>query len=393
VATSSISGTNKFALLIDSTPTVAYIVSVATNDVGVIVGPTGPQGPQGIQGIQGVQGPAGSNATAQAGFGLGSSVVGSTVTLYLLSGTTVAASNIQSGTLQSNVVASSVTTGVSSYIIALATNAAPAPNLTNYAQYNATQTFTGQNTFSSIYTNSTSSSVFFAGVNGLITSDWNNFWWNDSYSPAGTLQVGARGANPIDATLEVYANAGNVAHFHFTGAQGTTGGAIVDLSAMAGSAIQSGNRLGSLQFAGSYDTTLTPGIGGTINSFAMQNWTSTALGADLEFKTVPNNSTTRLNALVLNQDQSATFANQVTCTAVYAGSLIAISSGTITRNASGYLSSVSLSRNAMQATISVTRDVNNYISTIAEYVVGIGTETWTYNRDANENLLSWTVSP
>jgi hypothetical protein len=126
------------------------------------------------------------------------------------------------------------------------------------------------------------------------------------------MQIGARETNPQDATFEVYGNAGNIAHFHYTGAAGATGGAIVDFSAMSGSALISGSRLGSMQFAGSYDTSLIPGIGAAINGVTTQDWSSNNLGSQLVFNTVPNNSTTRTTALILDQNQQAMFSAYTT---------------------------------------------------------------------------------
>jgi hypothetical protein len=166
---------------------------------------------------------------------------------------------------------------------------------------------------SSTPTNLTSGSLLYSNGSD-ISQDNSNLYWDDSGStlPSGTMQIGARETNPQDATFEVYGNAGNIAHFHYTGAAGATGGAIVDFSAMSGSALISGSRLGSMQFAGSYDTSLIPGIGAAINGVTTQDWSSNNLGSQLVFSTVPNNSTTRTTALILDQNQQAMFSAYTT---------------------------------------------------------------------------------
>ena len=140
-----------------------------------------------------------------------------------------------------------------------------------------------------------------------ITQNNSNLYWSGS-----DLEVGPRGTNPLDASLEAYASSGAAAHFHWTGAQGVAGGAVVNLSSSQASAMNSGSRLGSLQFAGSYDATENPGVGSSIVGCATQNWTSTSTGGNLVFNTVPNNTTTRTAALTLNQDQTATFTGAIT---------------------------------------------------------------------------------
>ena len=128
------------------------------------------------------------------------------------------------------------------------------------------------------------------------------------------IDFGYRASSPHDADYEWYStgSGANIAHFHSTNAQSTSGGAILSLNAVpVGAAISSGNRLGSLQFGGSKDNAQTLGVGPTIESYTTQNWTSTTLGCDLEFKTIPNGSTTRTLALTLGQDQSAKFANSI----------------------------------------------------------------------------------
>ena len=178
----------------------------------------------------------------------------------------------------------------------------------------ASPTFTG-----TITTPLTQYSIPYIGASGALSQDANNFYYNSAGGPGSTptFQFGPRASDAMDATVELYtATSGTHSlHVHNTGAQGSTGGAIVSLNAVpSGAAMTSGNRLGSLQFGGSQDTSQTLGSGAAINAFTTQAWTSAHLGSQLIFNTVPNNSTTRTQALLLDQDQSATFASTVTAT-------------------------------------------------------------------------------
>ena len=179
----------------------------------------------------------------------------------------------------------------------------------------------------------TQGSVVYAGASGIYTQDANNFYYNPTGGPGSspTLQIGPRASNPIDAEYEFYtATTGiNVAHFHNTGVQSSTGGAIISLNAVPiGASISSGSRLGSFQFGGSQDTSQTLGVGATIGSVATENWSGSAHGSTIDFKTIPNGSTTRTTALTLNQDQSATFTNTVNAT-TFTGALTGTASGNL----------------------------------------------------------------
>ena len=211
----------------------------------------------------------------------------------------------------------------------------------------------------------TQGSVVFAGASGTYAQDNANLYYNPTgYSSGPTLQLGPSGSNPNDAVFEVYAaTAGNMtAHFHNNGVQSTTGGAIVNLNSSptgTPAAIASGNRLGSLQWGGTYDNTLTIQSGAAINAFTTQNWTSTHAGSKLVFNTVPNNSLTRTTALTLDQDQSATFAGALSVagtTTLFNGSATA---GVATVTSGGVIGSVALVPPANGGT-----GVNNGTSTI-----------------------------
>ena len=58
--------------------------------------------------------------------------------------------------------------------------------------------------------------------------------------------------------------------------------------------------------------------------------------------------------------------------------------GVITRDGNGYVSSIALTGGR---TLVVTRDGNNYISSITD-----GTRTWTYTRNASNQVTSWAVT-
>jgi hypothetical protein len=125
------------------------------------------------------------------------------------------------------------------------------------------------------------------------------------------MQVGVRGSQPLDAVLEVYNGSSGVAHFHNTGAQGASGGAAINLSSAQASAMTANNRLGCLQFAGSFDATMVPDVGADISGYATETWNSGANGSKIIIHTVPNGSTTRTTALTINQDQTSVFASSV----------------------------------------------------------------------------------
>jgi len=95
-------------------------------------------------------------------------------------------------------------------------------------------------------------------------------------------------------------------------AQSTTGGSLVQIQTDPGAAMISGNRLGGIFFGGSTNNTHTIQNRASIETFATQSWTITNQGAKIVFSTTPNNTNSRVTALTLDQDQSATFAGHVT---------------------------------------------------------------------------------
>jgi hypothetical protein len=142
-----------------------------------------------------------------------------------------------------------------------------------------------------------------------------NLYYGDAIVNSGpSLQVGARGTEPLDAIMEVYSGNSGTAHFHNTGAQGASGGAAINLSSAQASAMTANNRLGCLQFAGSFDVTMVPNVGADISGYATETWNAGANGGKIILHTVPNGSTTRTTALTLNQDQTAVFPSSVSST-------------------------------------------------------------------------------
>ena len=159
--------------------------------------------------------------------------------------------------------------------------------------------------------------VLFAGSGGLLSGIPADFYYNDAgYDSLPTLQLGVRGSQPIDAHLEVYGSNDTSAHFHNVGTTGTglsADGGIISLSAVPTvAALGSGVIMGTLQFGGSDSTSDTEATGAIISAWTTQAWTSSAFGSQLKFYTVPNSSTTLTQALLLDQNQAATFAGAVT---------------------------------------------------------------------------------
>jgi len=68
---------------------------------------------------------------------------------------------------------------------------------------------------------------------------------------------------------------------------------------------------------------------------------------------------------------------------LYGTDFIHTRSGTITR-VGGFISSVA---KIGGRTLTITRDVNNYISSVTD-----GTNTWTYTRDGDNIITSWAVT-
>ena len=165
----------------------------------------------------------------------------------------------------------------------------------------------------------TAGSFVFAGAGGTYQQDNANLYYNATeYAGQPGIQIGPRGSNPIDAAFEFYVSSGVTAHFHnINTAQSITGGVTICLSyAPAGAAVQSGNRVGSLEFAGSSNTSDNVGSCAAIRSYSVENFTPTTLGGSMVLQTVPAGSATLTTGLTVNSDQTVSCAKTVS-TAVY----------------------------------------------------------------------------
>jgi len=162
----------------------------------------------------------------------------------------------------------------------------------------------------------TQGSVVYAGASGIYTQDANNFYYNPTGFSGSqpNFELGPRLSNPIDAGFEYYVSSGVTAHFHNVNTtQSATGGVTVGLMYVpTGAAVISGNRAGSLEFGGSYNTSDNVGTIAAVRSRPTENMASGHFGGQLEFCTVPNGSTTCTVALTIGQDQSGTWTGAVT---------------------------------------------------------------------------------
>ena len=158
----------------------------------------------------------------------------------------------------------------------------------------------------------TTGSVVYVGVSGVYSQDNANFFWSDA---TPSLQIGPRGSAALDATIEAYNTTFNGIHSHNTNAtQSPIGGGGFVGYATPGAAMTTGNRLGVLQFGGSYDAANDLYIGISIFGLATETWSATAGGSQLLLSTTANGTQNRVVALTLNQNQTATFASSVTST-------------------------------------------------------------------------------
>ncbi len=116
-----------------------------------------------------------------------------------------------------------------------------------------------------------------------------------------------------------------------TSAQAANGGAAIIAACNDGSVMTSGNRLGDLVFRGLRQVSgNTQNNSASVEGFATETWSNTASGAKMIFQTTPNGTITRVTALTLDQDQSATFAGILSAAALNSnGTTSNIMSGTI----------------------------------------------------------------
>jgi len=115
-------------------------------------------------------------------------------------------------------------------------------------------------------------------------------------------------------------------------AQSTSGGSLVQIQTDPGAAMISGNRLGGIFFGGSTNNTHTIQNRASIETFTTQTWNLTNQGTNIVFSTTPNNTSSRVTALTLGQDQSATFTGSTDSTSLTTGALIVAGGVGITKN-------------------------------------------------------------
>jgi len=176
----------------------------------------------------------------------------------------------------------------------------------------------------------TQGSIVYIDATTSFAQDNANLFYNPTgYSSMPTVQFGPRGANPIDAGFQFYVSSGVTTHFHnVSTVQSFTGGVTVMLGYIpTGAAVTTGNRVGSLEFGGSYNTSDVVGSCAAIRSYSQDNFTSTTLGGNLVFQTVPSGSATLTTALTLGANQVATFAAPVIVPVYAVGSLPAGTQG------------------------------------------------------------------
>jgi hypothetical protein len=118
---------------------------------------------------------------------------------------------------------------------------------------------------------------------------------------------------------------------------GSSSGGLLNFRTASGtgaspSAVPSSTQLGAIEFNG-YGTAF--GSGAEIYADATQNWTGSAHGTNLTFATTPSGSTSITAALILGQDQSATFEGGITAASLatpssnIAGSICATAGGVL----------------------------------------------------------------
>ena len=99
-----------------------------------------------------------------------------------------------------------------------------------------------------------------------------------------------------------------------------TGGGAINFIKARGTAASptaalSGDQLGQVQFGGYVDTVhANVAIGGQIDMYATENYSSTAHGCEMRFYTTPNTTASEVLALTIGQDKLATFAGALTGT-------------------------------------------------------------------------------
>jgi len=133
--------------------------------------------------------------------------------------------------------------------------------------------------------------VFFDGTK--MTTDITDLFYDSA-----SHRVGISTSVP-SSKLDVHGTTPNIIQATSTAAQSPTGGAGIGVISDPGSAMQSGNRLGVIAFAGTRDAVGTLGVSSTIESFSAENWTGTAIGSNLSFSTTPIGTATPLPRMTI----------------------------------------------------------------------------------------------
>jgi len=220
----------------------------------------------------------------------------------------------------------------------------------------------------------TQGSIVFIGSSGSLSQDNANFLYNPiGYGGNSNMEIGPRGTNPLDASYEFYVTSGVTAHFHNTNpTQSITGGVTIGLMYVpAGSAVTSGNRVGSFEFGGSIDVANDVAAGAAIRCYATQNYSGTTIGTKMVFQTVPNGSATLTTALTIGQDQSANFVGLIDISTIGKGIQVAEGSNAKQGVATLALGTVTIANTSVTATsrVFLSRQGLNASTTLGELAV------------------------
>ena len=135
-------------------------------------------------------------------------------------------------------------------------------------------------------------------MNGILNV--NNSGGTPALLPAGTIsEIAGTPASNVRQNIDAYAG---IPVLDLRRADGTIG---------SPSAVQNAEDIGEIGFLG-YKATGYSSTQAFIIDQATQNWTDTAAGNEIIFAVTPNNSIIGVQALILGQDQSATFFGAIT---------------------------------------------------------------------------------
>ena len=292
-----ISGSNKGTLTSSNTAARTYTFPDASGTIALVAG--------GVNIGGGVLG----SAVYQTGVGSTGTTAANTTTSTLCfteTGTgSVGAAPVWSACSGSAATAWSAVTG--------ATNTGQAMLVGNGSTFGVTGTGTIAATTSANLAGGAAGNISYQGAASTTAFDNLNLYYNPTGGPSSSpsLAVGPRGSNTLYAVFDAFESiAGQYsAAFYNTGAQSSTGGALITLLMDPGAAMTTGSRLGSVQYGGNYTSPLTTGVGASIDGVAAGNWSGTSYPTNLLFYTTSVGSTTLTQALKIDSAQTATFAN------------------------------------------------------------------------------------